>query len=151
MTARTNTCLWCGRTFPTPTAHMIHLHDDHPETMGRGRTMSREWTCEGCGAGNRPVTHRCHACGRSSTKVLESNLARTFTVNVRLVAGGAVAVSAPTDYVDARAHVMRAAAYPGGTYDERRHEAWVGDRRIAWLEVAVVTAGTRYIPPPRTA
>ena len=143
MTARTNTCLWCGVVAKNATEHMIHVTEAHPETIGRGRTMSRQWSCWRCGTDNRSVTHTCEACGWEHNAVRTTNLERTFIVHTP------PDQSAPIDYVSAIDVVRTFARATGAKFDDRRHEAWDGDTRTAWLEVAVVTAGTMYRRPQR--
>ena len=61
---RTNTkqCQWCGEQFGNITDKLVHVHEDHPETIGRGRTRSLEWTCF-CGVQNGSSEQECTACG----------------------------------------------------------------------------------------
>lgn len=147
MTARTRTCQWCGDVAPTATAHMIHVHEEHPETIGRGRTMSRGWACHDCGTDNGPTAHQCHACGWVHRAIEATNRHRTFVVHYR-VAGGGVHQTPPIDYDAAQRTLATLAMLRGyctdepAAYDPVRHVVNDTDtgRRLAWLEVAVVTA-----------
>lgn len=146
----TKRCQWCGLRFPTVTAHMIHLHDEHPETIGRGRTMSREWSCPPCGFKNRAVSATCEQCGHVDRTVLDANAARTFVVWHRVHPTDTAETSAPMSHLDAVTLAKAfGAVHPSATWNDRRLELWLDGRRIVWLEVAVVTAGKRYIPPRR--
>lgn len=151
MSRRRHRCLWCGIDFATTTEHLIHLHEEHPESIGRGRTMSREWTCVPCGAKNRPITATCEGCGTIDAGVLAANDARTFVVWFRLSPTDDAEVSAPMSHLDAVTLARHfAGAIEGAHWNEQRLEAWSDvPRRIAWLEVAEVTAGIMYRPPRR--
>jgi hypothetical protein len=152
---RTNTCQWCGRGFPTATAHMIHVTEDHPETIGRGRTMSKLWSCPrlGCGHENPPVVDECAACGYVNADLKAQNAKRAFTVHRRRL-DGSVWVSRPTSAFAAR---YTLASFPAMyletmgevyTLDTKRQEVLApnGDR-VGWLELAVVEETSNYIPP----
>ena len=56
-------CQWCGERFESTTAKAIHLHEQHADTIGRGRTRSVAWHCASCGSANRPTAKRCDSCG----------------------------------------------------------------------------------------
>lgn len=152
----TNRCQWCGLRFPNATEHMVHVTTDHPDTIGRGRTMSKGWSCDNptCDAINPPVVHTCVDCGRSNPGVWAANRLRRFVI-VRRLPNETISRSREMSYTVARdamkvlpkiiatlaASGDPAATYPGTvTYNPNRHELWMGRRQIAWLEVANVTA-----------
>lgn len=63
------TCQWCLDTFPTLTAKLIHLHEEHPETIGRGHTISVHWTCPPpCNTPNTPTVYTCRTCRTTNTE-----------------------------------------------------------------------------------
>lgn len=152
----TNRCQWCGLRFPTATEHMIHVTTEHAHTIGRGRTMSKGWSCDNpnCDAINPPVVHECVDCGRSNPGVWASNKLRRFVI-VRKRPDGTISRSKAMGYKTAHeamtvlpsiiTHLANAgdptSTYPGPvTYNAPRHEVWCGRTQVAWLEVATVTA-----------
>lgn len=62
MARRRHTCAWCPDTFATVTDHLVHLHEAHPDTFGRGRTRSCTWSCWRCASENAPTATTC-TCG----------------------------------------------------------------------------------------
>ena len=142
---RTRTCQWCGIVAATVTAHMIHLHDEHPESIGRGPTMSHEWSCD-CSHKNRPITSTCEACGATNARVAATNAAREFVAYFRRHPSHTLEQSSPMPHNAAAtmAH-FSVARVPGAVWNERRLEVWSDGRRIAWLEVAAVEHGTKYV------
>lgn len=66
--ARSYGCAWCPAVAPTATAHMLHVHDAHPERVGvgaRGDARSRRpYTCRACAA-DIPADVTACACGWS--------------------------------------------------------------------------------------
>lgn len=55
-------CQWCDATFGTNTDKAIHVHDAHPDTIGRGRTQSAAWHCHRCARPNQPQRFTCAWC-----------------------------------------------------------------------------------------
>jgi hypothetical protein len=55
-------CQWCGERFARTSEKGIHVHEAHPETIGRGRTRSVPWTC-GCNTQMPPHIEHCTHCG----------------------------------------------------------------------------------------
>jgi hypothetical protein len=132
---------------------MGHIHDEHPETIGRGRTMSRGWACARCHDTNRPVTDTCSGCGYINPAVTADNAGRMFVVWFRMTPTDDPAISPPRTHASA-VRVARFIAtiiarmervdidwHPGSL------EGWHGGRRVIWLEVADVTTGTRHRNP----
>lgn len=156
---RTNTCQWCGVGFPNATEHMIHVTTDHADTIGRGRTMSKAWACLDitCGHDNPPTVHECIACGTPNPAVLDVNLSRRFVI-VRKRPDGTLSRSHEMDYDTARAAMPALPAimrhieptWSDYTLDRRRFEVWHDGLRVAWLEVATVTATSNYQPTRST-
>lgn len=150
---RTNTCQWCGDVLPTATAHMIHVTEAHPETIGRGRSMSKLWSCSWCGADNPPVIHECQGCRRPNVAVQAANEGRTFVICRRRL-DGTISRSQPTTYQPARITMSLMPAIMASqherqdvTFDARRYECRnTTGTRVAWLEVAVVTETSNYNP-----
>lgn len=155
---RTNRCQWCGLGFPNATAHMIHVTTEHADTIGRGRTMSKLWSCPvtTCSGESPPVVHECIECGTPNPDVLRVNEGRRFVI-ARRRPDGTVSRSHEMDYDTARAAmpampaiiraVGRAPVAWSITFDRRRFEVWHnGHTRLAWLEVATTTATSNYDP-----
>lgn len=160
MAKRKHPCLWCGIESRTVTEHMSHIHAEHPETIGRGPTMSREWTCPTCRTTNRPATHLCSGCDHENAIVKAANDGRLFVVWHRLHPTAEAVISGAMSHTGAVAYATLAGfgtalgAVEGVVVDEvawnpRRLENWWRGRRITWLEVADVTEGTFYHPPAR--
>lgn len=140
---RTNVCQWCGKGFPTSTAHMVHVTTEHPETIGRGRTVSKLWSCGRCGHDNPPVIHECAACGRTNELIAALQHERHFII-VRRRLDGSLSRSRPTEYGPARIAMalmpdIMASQHERQNvrFDGRRYECLNAEgTRVAWLEVA---------------
>lgn len=142
---RTRTCQWCGTVAPTATEHMVHVHEAHPETIGRGRSISRPWSCHICGTDNGTTAHVCHGCGWEHRAMKATNQHRTFFVMTRPRPGdhptrhvGPVDYTAATDAL-AAITVRSVRAGTGAAFDDVRNVVTTRTgHRLAWLEVAVV-------------
>lgn len=153
---RTNVCQWCDLGFDTATEHMIHVTEAHPETIGRGRTMSKAWSCPrlGCGHDNPPVVDECGACGAVNVELKAQNAARAFVV-VRRRGDGSLWRSRRTSAFAARYTLLAQPDLYRRIYgtevvlDKARFEVWSldGRTRLVWLEIADVTETSNYIPP----
>lgn len=147
---RTNVCQWCGHQAATSTDHMVHVHEAHPDTIGRGRTMSKLWSCPrlGCGHDNPPVVDVCGRCGHENTLVAAQNAARSFVVCRRRPDGTvwrSIRCSAQTARFTVAAMTRLYALHGRDTsFDAARLEVVDDTGRLAWLEVADVTETSNY-------
>lgn len=70
-------CLWCPETFAKIADQLDHLHTAHADTIGRGPTASRTWSCWACATSNAPTSSVCSNCGWNHPNITEPQEATT--------------------------------------------------------------------------